>query len=139
MKIFSISIRKFGVVSAALWASLLIYLPPFQSVPSTFGQELTMGFVKAYGLLFLGVLSGVLMYYRYQFGRIIALFLAVIVLYSKVASMFPNVSQRAYALYVLMLQQKPIMVIHNDVILPLFMVFTILYLMRKKIETSPER
>jgi hypothetical protein len=139
MKIFSISIRKFGVVSAALWASLLIYLPPFQSVPSTFGQELTMGFVKAYGLLFLGVLSGVFMFYRYHFGRIIALILAVIVLYSKVASMFPNVSQRAYALYVLMLQQKPIMVIHNDVILPLFMVFTILYLMRKKIETSPGR
>jgi hypothetical protein len=79
------------------------------------------------------------MFYRYHFGRIIALILAVIVLYSKVASMFPNVSQRAYALYVLMLQQKPIMVIHNDVILPLFMVFTILYLMRKKIETSPGR
>jgi len=39
MKIFAISIRNFGIASAALWASLLIYLPPFQSVPGTFGQE----------------------------------------------------------------------------------------------------
>ena len=98
-----------------------------------------MGFVKAYGLLFLGVLSGVFMFYRYHFGRIIALILAVIVLYSKVASMFPNVSQRAYALYVLMLQHKPIMVIHNDVVFPLFMIFTILYLVGNKTKTPASR
>jgi hypothetical protein len=99
------------------------------------GQELTIAFAKAYGLLFLGILSGVLMFYRYQLGRVIALILAAIVLYSKVAALFPNVSQRSYALYVLMLQQKPIMVIHNDVVFPLFMIFTILYLLGSKMET----
>ena len=136
MKIIAISIRKFGIVSAVLWASLLIYLPPFQPMPSTFHQELTSGFIKAYGLLLLGVLSGVLIFYRYQLGRIIALILAVIVLYSKVAALFPNVSQRVYALYVLMLKQNPLMVIHNDVLLPLFMAFTFFYLMKNKIEAS---
>lgn len=139
MKIYTIPIRTFGIASAVLWASLLIYLPPFQSVPNMFQRELMIGFIKAYGLLFFGVLSGVLMLYRYQLGRIIALILAVIVLYSKVAALFPNVSQRAYGLYVLMLKQRPFMVIHNDLIFPLFMAYTLYYLARHKTETSPGR
>ncbi len=139
MKIYSISIRKFAIASAVLWASLLIYLPPFQPVPGMFQRELTIGYIKAYGLLFFGVLSGVLMIYRYQLGRIIALILAIFVLYSKVAAMFPNISQRVYGLYVLMLKQRPFMVIHNDLIFPLFMVYTLLYLTRHKTETSPGR
>jgi hypothetical protein len=134
MKIFTISIRKFGLVSIFLWFSYLIYLPPFQSVPHLFRQELILEFVKSYALLYLGVMSGVLMFYHYKFGRIIAVVLASIVLCHRVVSLFPNVSQRFYAPYVLLLKQKPIVVIHNDIILPLFMVFTIIYLLMWKEE-----
>jgi hypothetical protein len=134
MKIFTISIRNFGFVSVLLWLSFLIYLPPFQSVPHILEQELTLEFIKSYALLFFGVTSGVLMFYRYKIGKIIAIVLASIVLCLRVVALFPNVSQKSYALYVLMLQQKPIRVIHNDIILPLFMVFTVLYLLIRKEE-----
>lgn len=134
---FTISIRTFSVASIIFWVSLLVYLPPFRPMPILFHQDIRTEIMKAYGLLFFGVLSGLLMFYRYKLGRIIALILAVVVICAKVAAMFPNVSQRAYALYVLMLQQSPIMVIHNDVLLPLFMFFTILYVMINKVETPP--
>lgn len=127
MKIFNISIRKFGIASALLWLSFLIYLPPCRYKSALLVQELTVEFVKSYSLLFLGVLSGVLMFYHYRLGKIIALILAIIVLFIRITALFPNTFQKLYGLYVVMFKQNPLMVIHNDVIFPLFMVFTILY------------
>lgn len=131
-----ISIRNFSIASIILWVSFLVYLPPFKFMPSMVHQEIVVESLKAYGLLFFGILSGVLMLFRYKYGRILAFIIAFFVLYSKLVALFPNVSQKTYSLYVLMLKQSPIMVIHNDVLLPLFMVFTILYIL-KKTETLP--
>jgi hypothetical protein len=139
MKALMLSTRHFGIITVVLWASFLIYLPPFHTMPDMFRQELTFAFSKSYGLVIIGVASGLLILYRYQIGRIIALSLAVIIIFSRFTALFPNVSQKLYVNYVFMLQQKPFMVIHNDVILPLFMVFTIPFFMTNKIQTTPSR
>jgi len=128
MKIFATSIRKFGIVFAIVWVLFIFYLPPFQSVPHIFKQELSIELFKSYTLVFLGILSGILMFYSYKLGKVIAFVLAVVVLSSRIVAMFPNILQKSYALYILMLQKKPLTVIHNDVLLPLFMIYTILYL-----------
>jgi hypothetical protein len=123
MNLIKMPTHRFGLITAAIYASFLIYLPPFQRIPDLFREEFIAGYIKGFGFIFLGILSGVLLYYRPRIGRIVALILASVVILMRIAAFFPNVTDRLYALYVLTLQQKPLVVIHNDVILPLFLIF----------------
>lgn len=129
--------QRFGVVTAIIYASFLIYLPPFQKMPDLFRQQFTLGYIKAYGFIVGGILAGILLYYNPRIGRVFAIALAVVSLFMRIAAFSQNTTDRLYGLYVLTLQQKPLMVIHNDVILPLFLFFTVAFLVRNKTVVGP--
>ncbi len=90
--------------------------------------------IKAIPIL-IGLLSGLLLIMRKNYGRIMALLVAAAWVILDVVSYFRsgNISERLYAVYVTGLREAPRYVIHNDLLPFIVFLFTIFYLIRPSI------
>jgi hypothetical protein len=90
--------------------------------------------VKAVPIL-IGVLSGLFLIRRKNYGRIMALLVAASWIILDVVSyiLSGNVWEQLYAVYVTSLKERPRFVIHNDLLPLIVFLFTIFYLMRTSI------
>ena len=97
-------------------------------------KVLLIWLVKAVPIL-IGVLSGLFLIRRKNYGRIMALLVAASWIILDVVSYIrsANVWERLYAVYVTSLKENPRFVIHNDFLPLIVFLFTIFYLMRPSI------
>jgi hypothetical protein len=145
-----------------LWISFLIYLPPFVKSPNVKGlveegnqmytlthpgvskqdleqklnYSLLIGYAKSFAYILIGILSGVLLYKRKRIGKYIAIILCSLFFLGKlyaILSSYPNILERLKSLYVIFISHRPLLVIHVDIVAPLFFIFTIVFLLNKSV------
>ena len=156
------TIHIFAVCTIFLWLSYLIYLPPFVPVPNvkelvdnsyqmyslnnpvvskqTLEKKLLssiyFAYAKAFIFILVGIISGILIYKQKRLGRILAIFLCLVMLAGRAFALFreyPNITERLYALYVFLLSQRPLPIIHRDIIAPIFFIFSIIFLFNRTV------
>jgi hypothetical protein len=145
-----------------LWISFLIYLPPFinnsnikglvdeshqmynLTNPATSKQDLEqkiffslyINYIKSFTYILIGILSGILLYKRKRIGKYIPIIICSLLiagrLYSIISS-YPNIIERFNNLYFIFLTHRPLLVIHNNIIAPVFFIFTIVFLLNKSV------
>jgi len=150
----------FAAVTLAFWLSLLPYLPPITLTPelkdlvaqaretreyvpkmNRSAEELESSLVGALRILYikwavailLGVLSGILLLVHRPSGRVLAIALSSLMLGMKAFSListYPRTGQLLYFIFFLALPRRPVYVIHNEIVAPLFWIATIVVLWR---------
>ena len=154
---FNRALSAFGIGTIVLWLSYAAYLPPFAQWPNVKGlaeegwkarefvqekyhsqqdmenrinRTLYVGYAKGYMMIIAGIIAGVLSLARQRAGRYLALTLAAIMLGSRIVGAVTHPGGIAgwfTIIYGYFLVHTPVKVIHNDIIAPLFFIFTILF------------
>jgi len=156
-------LTAFGIATIILWLSYLFYLPPFITIPNIKGlvqeswkarefiqekyqsqqdmenkinRNLYIAYAKGYAMIILGILAGILLLIKKQIGRYLAMTLAFIMIGSRIAAAVMNprgIVEWFRMIYGCLLIHQPIIIIHRDIIAPLFFIFTILFLLNKSV------
>jgi hypothetical protein len=97
-------------------------------------KAIKIWFIKAIPIL-IGLFSGLFLVRRKNYGRIMAILVAISWISLNFISYVraPNIRDQLYATYVTSLKQTPLFVIHNDILPAMVFLFTIFYLMRPSI------
>ena len=159
---FKKAINIFSICTMLMWISFLIYLPPFVKSPNVKGlveegnqmytlthpgvseqdleqkinHSLLIGYAKSFAYILIGILSGILLYKRKRIGKYIAIILCSLFFWGKlyaILSSYPNILERLKFLYVIFLRHRPLLVMHADIVAPLFYIFTIVFLLNKSV------
>jgi hypothetical protein len=150
----------FAAATLAFWLSLLPYLPPITLTPELKdlvaqaretreyvpemnrpAEELESSLVGALRILYfkwavtilLGVLSGIILLAHPPAGRVLAIALSSLMLAMKAFSListYPRTGQLLYFIFFLALPRRPVYVIHNEIVAPLFWIATLVVLWR---------
>jgi len=157
------TIRMFGIYTVIFWLSYVIYLPPFVQSPNIKGlidegyemyksdhpnaskqqlveTKLYLSFIFLYAKLAFfivtGIISGLFIFGHKRIGRILALVLCIVMLGSRVLAFlmaYPNIIHRLRVIYVFLLSYTPLAVIHKDIVTPIFLLMSIVYLFKKSV------
>jgi uncharacterized membrane protein HdeD (DUF308 family) len=160
---YSRFLTAFGIATIIMWLSYLVYLPPFiarpnvqslaeeswkakefihekyqsqQDMENKINRTLYVAYAKGYTMIILGILAGFLLIVRKQIGRYLAMILALIMMGGRIVAAVMNprgIAEWFRMIYGYLLVHKPIIIIHRDVIAPLFFIFTILFLLNKSV------
>jgi len=138
-----------GILTILMYFSHVFYLLPFLYILQ-YGLKISLP-EYYYGywiyILFLSIFGtwiGVLLLKRKNDGRKSAIVLSVFVLSIRLLELlksFPHLTQRLRFIFVVMLKKQPLLVIQNDILLPLLCLVTIIYLTNPTVirEFKPRR
>jgi hypothetical protein len=160
-----LSIKIFAICTILFWFSYVFYLPPFIQRPDIKGLmnegygmyslfnpniskeqledriiiEFYFTYAKLLFFIIAGITAGLFIYKLRRFGQIAAIVLCSMVLATRLFVLlreYPHVFQRIKTIYVFMLSQTPLQVIHKDIIGPIFFVFSIIFLSRLSVKRN---
>jgi hypothetical protein len=96
-----------------------------QSLENKLISFLYFTYAKSFAFIIIGILLGILIYIQKRFGRILAIFLCLVMLGGRAVALFreyPNIIERLNTIYGLLLFQTPLPIIHKDINSPTFFI-----------------
>ncbi len=157
------TLRIFGIVTILFWLSHLLFLPPVKSitpqmrreiaetremrkvVPDMYKSEAVLEAEYARSLratvvmlltIAAGVVSGILLLTLRFTGWIMAIVLCAGFFLLRIVALlryYPDVWGRIKVIFTLLLPLRPLSVVYNEVVTPLFFIGTIIFLTRKSV------
>jgi len=142
-------ISVLGILTILMYFSYVFYLIPFLYIQQ-YGLKISLPehyygyWIYTLFLSIFGTWSGVLLLKRKNDGRKSAIVLSVFVLSIRLLELlksFPDLAERLRFVFVVMLKKQPLLVIQNDILLPLLCLVTIIYLTNPTVirEFKPRR
>jgi hypothetical protein len=157
------TLRIFGIVTILFWLTLLLFLPPIKNITPTMKQEIAEtremrkvipdmykseavleaeharsvnAMITMLFMIAAGVISGILLLTLRFAGWIMAIVLCAGFLLLRIVGLlryYPDVWGRIKVLFTLLLPLRPVPVIYNEIITPLFLAGTIIFLARRSV------
>jgi hypothetical protein len=106
-------------------------IAPVRYPLETWLQYAAMGFWSSVALIVAGVVSGLLLLVHPRSGRIVAVTLCTGMLALRlwqILAPYPHIGERLHAIFFLLLPQRPVYVIHCEILAVAFFIATIVFL-----------